>query len=70
MGIFDKLQGEADKLVDKHGDKIEHGIDKAAHLVDERTKGKYADQIDKGARAAKSGIHKLGGTHGDQGPAR
>ena len=49
MGIFDK----AKDLADQHADKVGEGIDKAAELVDGKTGGKFSDQIDKGAEAAK-----------------
>ncbi len=49
MGLFDKVKD----LAGQHADKVEGAIDKAADMVDERTGGKYADHIDKGAEAAK-----------------
>ncbi|MGH9265401.1 MAG: antitoxin [Acidimicrobiales bacterium] len=69
MGLFDKAKG----LLGQHGDKVEGAIDKVADTVDEKTGGKYADQIDKGAEAAKGfvdgdGEHVAGGDEGDQEP--
>jgi ABC-type transporter Mla subunit MlaD len=49
VGLFDKVKG----LAGKHADKVEDAIDKVADVVDDKTGGKYADQIDKGAEAAK-----------------
>ena len=49
MGFLDKIKN----LAGQHADKVEGAIDKAADVVDEKTGGKYADQIDKGAEAAK-----------------
>ena len=49
MGLFDR----AKELADKHADKVEGAIDKVADVVDEKTGGKYGDQVDKGAEAAK-----------------
>jgi hypothetical protein len=49
MGLFDR----AKKLAEEHADKVEQAIDKVADVVDDKTGGKYADQIDKGAEAAK-----------------
>ena len=60
MGIFDK----AKDLLGQHGDKVEGAVDKVADMVDEKTGGKYSDQIDKGAEAAKG----LVGDEGDQQP--
>jgi hypothetical protein len=49
VGFLDKIKG----LAGEHADKVEGAIDKVADVVDEKTGGKYADQIDKGAEAAK-----------------
>ena len=49
MGLFDK----AKDLAGQHADKVGDAIDKAADMVDERTGGKYANHIGKGAEAAK-----------------
>ena len=49
MGLFDK----AKELAGQHADKVGDAIDKVADVVDEKTGGKYAEQIDKGAEAAK-----------------
>ncbi len=49
MGLLDK----AKELLGKHEEKVEDAIDKVADVVDDKTGGKYADQIDKGAEAAK-----------------
>ena len=60
MGLIDKVRG----LTGKHADKVEDAIDKVAEVVDDKTKGRYADQIDKGAEAAKG----LVGDEGEQEP--
>jgi uncharacterized protein YllA (UPF0747 family) len=49
MGLFDKVKD----LAGQHADKVSDAIDKVADVVDDKTGGKYADQIDKGAEAAK-----------------
>jgi ABC-type transporter Mla subunit MlaD len=49
VGLFDK----AKELAGQHADKVGDAIDKVADVVDDKTGGKYADQIDKGAEAAK-----------------
>ncbi|MER5292652.1 antitoxin [Streptomyces pharetrae] len=66
MGLFDnvkaKLAPAKDKvsgLAQQHGDKIQHGIDRAAKVVDERTKGKYSDKIQSGYGKAKSAMERL-----------
>ena len=60
MGLFDK----AKDLLGQHADKVEGAIDKVAEVVDDKTGGKYAEQIDKGAEAAKG----LVGDEGEQEP--
>ena len=72
MGLFDK----AKELAGQHADKVSDAIDKAADVVDEKTGGKYADQIDKGAEAAKGYVDGNGehvvvdGNGGDTAPPR
>jgi MT0933-like antitoxin protein len=65
MGIFDKLKIKAEQVVDKHGDKIAKGIDKAASTADTKTSGKHTGQISKGAAAAKNALDKLDGKNDD-----
>ncbi|MFE2037916.1 antitoxin [Streptomyces scopuliridis] len=52
-------------LAQQHGGKIEHGLEKAARTVDQKTKGKYSDKIDSGTGKAKDALGKL--THKDDG---
>ena len=49
MGIFDK----AKDAVSEHSEQIDTGIDKAGDLVDEKTEGKYVEQVDQGQEMAK-----------------
>ncbi|MFD9610557.1 antitoxin [Streptomyces sp. NPDC004288] len=42
MSVMDKLKG----MLKGHEDKASQGIDKAGDVVDERTQGKYAGQVD------------------------
>ena len=48
MGFLD----DAKKLVDEHDDQVDEGIEKAGDLVDEKTGGKFADQVDKAQEAS------------------
>jgi hypothetical protein len=66
MGFFDKAKrmmakgkDKAEDLADDHGEQIVKGIDKATDAIDGKTKGKYADQLDKVDDAAASGVDKL-----------
>ncbi len=65
MGIFDKLKKQAGDAVDKHGEEIAKGLDKAAGLADAKTKGKHSDQIGKGVTAAKNALDKLDNKNDD-----
>jgi hypothetical protein len=65
MGFLDKLKKQAGDAVDKHGDQIAKGLDKAAHVADAKTQGKHSGQIDKGVSAAKSALDKLDGKNDD-----
>ncbi|MFJ3672927.1 antitoxin [Streptomyces sp. NPDC090106] len=66
MGLLDNLKAKLNPAKDKvsglaqqHGDKIQGGIDKAAKVVDEKTKGKYSDRIQTGTGKAKDAVDKL-----------
>ncbi|WP_055600860.1 antitoxin, partial [Streptomyces aureus] len=72
MGLLDSLKAKLapakDKVADlaqQHGDKIDHGIEKAAKLVDEKTKGKYSGKIHSGTDKAKDALDRIG--HKDDG---
>jgi hypothetical protein len=59
MGIFDK----AKDALRGHEDKVDAGIEKAGDMVDEKTGGKYAEQVDKGQDMARD---RLSDTTTDQ----
>jgi uncharacterized protein YjbJ (UPF0337 family) len=63
MGFLDKLKGSvksrATEMVDKHGDQIAGGLDKAAGVVDKKTKGKYTDKLASSKEKAKDALDKL-----------
>jgi hypothetical protein len=65
MGILDKFKKQAEQAVDKHGDQIAKGLDKAAGIADTKTKGKHHSQINKGVNAAKGALDKLDGKNDD-----
>ncbi len=56
MGLFDKVK----KLAEEHSDKVEGAVDKAAELVDEKTGGRYSEQIESGSEKAKQAVADLG----------
>ncbi|AEY92153.1 MULTISPECIES: antitoxin [Streptomyces] len=66
MGLMDNMKAKLGPAKDKvsdlarqHGDKVQHGIDKAAKAVDQRTKGKYSDKIQAGTGKAKEAMDRL-----------
>ncbi|MFF0436402.1 antitoxin [Streptomyces sp. NPDC004327] len=74
MGLLDSLKaklgpakGKVSDLAAQHGDKVGHGLEKAARMVDEKTKGKYSDKIESGTGKAKEAIERL--AHKDEGPS-
>lgn len=73
MGLLDILKAKIaparDKVSDlaqQHGDKIERGLDKAAKVVDDKTKGKYSDKIHTGTDKAKGAVDRI--AHKEGGP--
>lgn len=74
MGLMDRMKAKlsparekAAHLADQHGGKVERGLDRAAKLVDEKTKGKYSDKIHTSTDKAKHAVERLG--HRDTGTA-
>lgn len=61
MGIFDDMKNKAADLVDKHGEKIAQGVDKAGEIVNDKTGGKHADKIQQATQKAKDGLGNLQG---------
>ncbi|GGW66977.1 antitoxin [Streptomyces caelestis] len=66
MGLLDNVKarlgpakGKVSDLAQRHEDKIQHGLDKAAQVVDKRTKGKYSDRIRSGTGKAKGAMDRL-----------
>ncbi|GGP98553.1 antitoxin [Streptomyces roseolilacinus] len=58
-------RGKVSDLAQQHGDRIDHGIEKAARMVDQRTKGKYTDKIETGTVKARHAVDRL--AHRDDG---
>jgi hypothetical protein len=54
MGFLDKVKS----VVSQNADKVEQAIDKAGDIVDQKTQGKYASQVDKVQDAAKKAVDK------------
>lgn len=70
MGFLDNLKAKLSPAKDKvgdlaqqHGEKIDHGLEKAARTVDQKTKGKYSDKIESGTRKARETVERLSHRH-------
>ncbi|MET8521747.1 antitoxin [Nocardioides sp. NPDC057577] len=62
MSFLDKAKDLIGQGVDKVGaDKVGEGLDKAGEFADEKTGGKFSDQIDQGVETAKNEAEKLDG---------
>jgi hypothetical protein len=64
MGLLDKVKGmlnptKAKELASEHGDQIVKGVDKATDMVDDKTKGKYSDKLQKVDDAAEKAVDKI-----------
>jgi MT0933-like antitoxin protein len=55
MGFMDKVKG----MLSGHRDQTDQGIEKGGDIIDDRTGGKYAGQVDKGQDAAHDALRKL-----------
>jgi len=67
MGFLDDAKKKVTEAVDKHGDKIDQGIDKAAAFADEKTGGKHTDKIANATGKARDALDKLDGKDDDLG---
>jgi hypothetical protein len=65
MGFLDDAKEKLTEAVDKAGNKIGGGIDKAKELIDEKTGHKYSDKLDDGADKAKDALDDLDGQDDD-----
>ncbi|WP_030178196.1 antitoxin [Streptomyces sp. NRRL S-813] len=66
MGLLDNMKAKLGPAKDKVSDlaqrqrgSIEHGLDKAAKVVDEKTKGKYSEKIHAGTGKAKEAVDRI-----------
>ena len=55
MGIFDRARD----ALSEHSEQVAAAIDKAGDFVDEKTEGKYAEQVDKGQDLARDQLADL-----------
>jgi len=67
MGFLDDAKKKLGDAVDKHGAKIDQGIDKAAALADQKTGGKHTDKIANATSKARDALDKLDNKNDDLG---
>ena len=65
MGFLDRFKRKTTTAVDEHGNKVGQGIDKASDVVDDKTGGRYSEQVDAGADKAKDALDSLDGKNDD-----
>ena len=58
MGFSDFID-KAKTMMSGNKDKMKDGVEKAADMADEKTGGKFSDQIDKGEETAKDFVEGL-----------
>jgi len=58
VGIGDFLD-KAKDLAAENKDQVDDVIDRAGDMIDEKTDGKYSDQVDQGQEAAKDFVEGL-----------
>ncbi|GAA5080717.1 antitoxin [Streptomyces similanensis] len=73
MGLLDNMKArlgpakeKVSDLAQRHGGSIGQGLDRAAKVVDEKTKGKYREKIHAGTDKAKEAVDRL--AHQGDGP--
>jgi hypothetical protein len=65
MGFLDEAKKKLTDAVDKHGDKIGDGLDRAGGMIDKRTGGKHSAKISAGVDRAKTSLDGLDGRRDD-----
>ncbi|MGW4246688.1 antitoxin [Nocardia sp. NPDC004722] len=69
MDTLKGLVGKGKEVAAQNAEKIEQAVDKAGHVIDEKTGGKFTSQIDKGAEAVKNAIPTDGAEAAAEAPA-
>lgn len=70
MGLLDNMKSKlgpakenakekVSGLAQQHGGKIQHGIERAAKIADDKTKHKYSEKIEKGTGKTKQAMDRL-----------
>lgn len=68
MGLLDDLKGKAQDLIGGNEEAVKDGIEKAGDFIDDKTGGKFTDQVDAVQNAASDFVGNLDGD-ADKAPA-
>ncbi|HZX03277.1 antitoxin [Kribbella sp.] len=60
--MFDEMKDKAEELAKEHPDQVNEGLEKAGDFANEKTGGKFGDQIEQGENYARD---QFGGGQGD-----
>ena len=60
MGLMDNMKDKAKELAEKHGDKIEQGLDKAGEMAKNKLGPEHGEKIDKKVQQGKDAVQDFG----------
>ena len=58
---FDDLRGKAEEFAPENPDQVSQGIDQVGDFIDDKTGGKFAEQVDGAQQGANDYVNGLGG---------
>jgi len=61
MAGFDDLRGKAEEFAKENPDQVSQGIDQVGDFIDDKTGGKFAEQVDGIQGGANDYVNGLGG---------
>ncbi|MBF6672360.1 MULTISPECIES: antitoxin [Glutamicibacter] len=61
MAGFDDLRGKAEEFAKENPDQVSQGIDQVGDFIDDKTGGKFAEQVDGIQGGANDYLNGLGG---------
>ncbi|WP_426003710.1 antitoxin [Paenarthrobacter sp. NyZ202] len=64
MGLFENLQGKAQDLIQGNEEAVQDAIEKVGDLIDEKTGGQFAGQVDLVQDAASDYVANIDGESG------
>ncbi|MGO2596426.1 MAG: antitoxin, partial [Glutamicibacter arilaitensis] len=67
MAGFDDLRGKAEEFAKENPEQVSQGIEQAGDFVDDKTGGKFAEQVDGVQQGAGDYLNGLGGGENNEG---